>query len=209
MDFEKYLLFVGASIVLCIVPGPDMILLLSRSITQGRRAGLMTAFGINLGAYFHLFAAIAGISAILTTSAYAFTAIKWAGATYLLYLGITVLRSKSRPLQIDAESIKGRSGWSSFWQGFWSDVLNPKVAIFYLAFLPQFITPGPRHLSQLLVLGVTANLIGIISSIIIVCLSAKVTATLRQDPRVSMWLAKGLGAIFVALGIRLAGEKAL
>ena len=106
MDFEKYLLFVGASIVLCIVPGPDMILLLSRSITQGRRAGLMTAFGINLGAYFHLFAAIAGISAIIATSAYAFTAIKWAGATYLLYLGITVLRSKSRPLQIDAESIK-------------------------------------------------------------------------------------------------------
>ena len=207
MDFEKYLLFIGASIVLCAVPGPDMILLLSRSVAQGRKAGLVTAIGINLGAYFHLFAAIIGISAAIAASAYAFTVIKWTGAIYLVYLGITILRSKTSIKKIGGSSLKGNTAWSSFWQGFWSDVLNPKVAIFYLSFLPQFVVGNGNHVKQLLLLGVTANMVGIISSVVIVCFSAALTEKLRQDARVSAWLGKALGGIFVTLGIKLATEK--
>lgn len=142
MDINKYLLFITATVILCAVPGPDMILLLSRTIAKGRRAGVVTALGINVGAYVHLMAAIAGISAVIATSAVAFTVVKWAGACYLMYLGISILRSKSEVLQVDPETAAQQSAWRYFWQGFWSDVLNPKVAIFYLAFLPQFVVPG-------------------------------------------------------------------
>jgi len=209
MELHTYLLFVGASIVLCVVPGPDMILLLARTIAQGRRAGLMTAIGINVGAYLHLFAAIAGISAIIAKSAYAFTFVKFAGAAYLVYLGVVTLRTKSGPLNINSGNQPQLSQWSCFWQGFWSDVLNPKVAIFYLALLPQFIVPNSGVLKQLVLLGVTTNIVGIASNVVIVFCASALTVKLRQDPRVSALLSKALGAIFVALGIRLAGEKAL
>ncbi len=127
-------MYIGACVVLCAVPGPDIILLLSRSIANGKRTGLYTALGINLGAYFHLFAAIAGISAVISASAYALTVIKFAGAAYLIYLGVQTLRAKANPLDIDVNYQAQRSKWGYFWQGFWSNVLNPKVAIFYLAF---------------------------------------------------------------------------
>lgn len=209
MELHNYLLFIGASVALCAVPGPDMILLLSRTIAQGRRAGLVTAVGINVGSYLHLLAAIVGLSAIIATSAYAFTVVKFAGAAYLIYLGLSALRARTGPLDIGTAAQAYVSHKACFWQGFWSDVLNPKVAIFYLAFLPQFLDPDSGVLGQLVLLGVTANVIGILSSVIIVYGASLLTARLRQDPRVSALLGKALGAVFVALGIRLAGEKAL
>jgi threonine/homoserine/homoserine lactone efflux protein len=209
MELHSYLLFIGASIALCAVPGPDMILLLSRTIAQGRRAGLVTAVGINVGSYLHLLAAIAGLSAIIATSAYAFMVVKFAGAAYLIYLGLSALRARTDPLDIGAAAQADVSPRACFWQGFWSDVLNPKVAIFYLAFLPQFLDPHSSVLGQLVLLGVTANVVGILCSVFIVCGASLLTARLRQDPRVSALLGKALGAVFVALGIRLAGEKAL
>ena len=110
-------------------------------------------------------------------------------------------------MKIDGNSLKGNTAWSSFWQGFSSDVLNPKVAIFYLSFLPQFVVGNEKQARQLLLLGVTANVVGITSSVIIVCFSATVTKRLRRDVRVSAWLRKALGGIFIALGIKLATEK--
>jgi threonine/homoserine/homoserine lactone efflux protein len=209
MDIHNYFLFVCASIVLCAVPGPDMILLLTRSIAQGNRAGLMTALGINAGAYFHLTAAAVGISAIIAASAFAFSIVKFAGAAYLIYLGVRTLRSKVGILQIASEKQFATSQWSYFWQGFLSDVLNPKVAFFYLAFLPQFVTPAGNATKQLILLGVTANVIGICSSMLIVFFAAALTERLREDIRVSAFLGKALGGVFVFLGLRLAGEKML
>lgn len=208
IDLHQYLLFIGACLVLSAAPGPDMLLVLSRSIAQGRRAGMITAVGINVGAYVHFFAAIAGLSALLATSAWAFTVIKWAGAAYLLYLGVSALCRRSGVLQVDTTrpAVTDRQ---CFWQGFWSDVLNPKVAIFYLALLPQFITPGNPVLAQLLLLGLTVNMIGIAFNAGVVLFAAAITGRLRRDARISLWLSKALGAVFVALGLRLAVTKAV
>src|SRR5919202_1968344 len=174
MTLDTYLLFVGASLLLNLVPGPDMVYLLSRCIAQGRRAGVLAGLGINLGAYVHLLAAITGLSAILMTSAVAFAAVKWAGAAYLVYLGISALRSQGGPISVSADGLSGRSRKAIFWQGFVSDVLNPKVAVFFLALLPQFVhAEGESPVGQLLVLGVTVNIIGIATSLVLVLVSAR------------------------------------
>ncbi len=130
MTLHSYLLFVTASIVLVLVPGPDMIYMLGRCIAQGRKAGLMAAMGFNLGGYSHLTAAALGLSAVLATSAVAFTAVKWLGAGYLIYLGISTLRSKTGLIELDTTR-SSRSAKTILWQAFLSNVLNPKVAMFF------------------------------------------------------------------------------
>src|SRR5580700_558496 len=145
MTLHAYLLFIAASIVLAIVPGPDMIYMLSRCIAQGRRAGLMAAIGFNLGGYAHLTAAVLGLSALLATSVMAFTAVKWMGAGYLVYLGINALRRKSGPVDLAAQEIPVRNARTILWQAFLSDALNPKVAMFFLALLPQFVSAQAPH----------------------------------------------------------------
>jgi threonine/homoserine/homoserine lactone efflux protein len=208
MTIDSYLLFVVASVLLCIAPGPDMIFLLGRTIAQGRKAGIIAAVGINLGAYVHLLGAVAGISALLATSAYAFTIIKWMGAIYLLYIGARILLSKQNQVLIDGNANSNRNYRQIFWQGFLSDVLNPKVAIFYLAFLPQFIKPNTAHQSlQIFFLGVTVNVIAIIINIVLVYSASLLTNSFRKHSAISGWLNKMLGALFIFLGLKLASEK--
>jgi len=209
MDLQNYLLFITASIILCAVPGPDMILLLTRSVAQGHHAGFIAALGCNTGNYVHLFAAVVGLSAIIAASTYAFLAIKLVGAVYLIYVGVTTLLAKDNPLAINADGQHHISHRACFWQGFWSDVLNPKVAMFYLAFFPQFITPGDNTLMQLLVLGFTLNTIGLVVALIVVAGASAFTSRLRRDPRIAAMMTKALGVVFVALGVRLATEKVL
>ncbi|NVK21178.1 MAG: LysE family translocator [Kangiellaceae bacterium] len=207
MDFQSYWLFVCASVVLCIVPGPDMIYLLGRSIAQGRKAGIVAAIGINLGGYFHLLAAMLGISAIIATSSIAFTILKWCGAVYLLYLGCQALLAK-QAIPVEAnDATQSAKLKTIFWQGFVSDALNPKVAIFFISLLPQFIQPEAGNaLNQLIILGITVNVIALSINIAIVLLSQVLTARLRQSSRISIVLHKAMGAVFVALGLRLANE---
>jgi len=208
MTLHSYLLFVGASIVLVLVPGPDMIYMLSRCIAQGRKAGLMAAIGFNLGGYAHLIAAVLGLSAVIATSVTAFTVVKWLGAGYLIYLGISTLRSKTGPINLDTRSVAGPSATTILWQAFLSDVLNPKVAMFFLALLPQFVNAtAPHPTLRILLLGVTVNVIALVGNVILVLLSALVTASLRRNTTISAWLQRALGATFVALGLRLAVEK--
>jgi len=208
MTLHSYLLFVGASIVLVLVPGPDMIYMLSRCIAQGRKAGLMAAIGFNLGGYAHLIAAVLGLSAVIATSVTAFTVVKWLGAGYLIYLGISTLRSKTGPINLDTRSVAGPSATTILWQAFLSDVLNPKVAMFFLALLPQFVNAtAPHPTLRILLLGVTVNVIALVGNVILVLLSASVTASLRRNTTISAWLQRALGATFVALGLRLAVEK--
>lgn len=161
MSLHTYMLFVAASLVLCLVPGPDMLFTLGRTIAQGRAAGLCAAFGINLGAYVHLLSAVTGLSALVLASATAFTAVKWVGAAYLIYLGLGALRSKAIALPVRGDT-KKKALHLIFWQGFLSDVLNPKVALFYIALLPQFMNAhDPSPVKHLIALGVIGNMVGI------------------------------------------------
>ncbi len=208
MGLQDYWLFVCASIILCVVPGPDMIYLLGRTITQGKKAGLVAAIGINLGAYFHLLAAILGISAIIATSSTAFTILKWCGALYLIYLGIQVIRSNQATVINVNGRIKKPALSKIFWQGFLSDALNPKVAIFFLSLLPQFIHPAQGNdLMQLLILGITLNVIAISINMLLVFFSHVLTRQMERSNRATFLLNKAMGTVFVALGLRLANEQ--
>jgi len=208
MSIHAYLLFVASCIVLVLVPGPDMAYMLTRTIAQGRRAGSMAALGINAGAYVHLAAAVAGLSALLLASATAFTIVKWMGAIYLIYLGIRALASRTAMTNLSASEISGRSLKAVFWQGFWSDVLNPKVAIFYVALLPQFVNTEAVHTAwQLILLGVSGNMIAIFINLGLVATAAQLTHKLRRNEKLALWLQRTMGMLFIGLGVRLAAQK--
>lgn len=208
MTLHNYLLFVSACIALALVPGPDMAYMLARCVAQGRRAGVLAALGFNLGGFVHLTAAVLGLSALLASSSIAFTAVKWLGAGYLIYLGIAAIRSGQQALVIPGTPQSGPSGRTILWQAFLSDVLNPKVALFFLAFVPQFVDAhGPHPTLQILFLGVTVNLIALPVNILLVCCSARFTRALRGNAGFSRWLQRGMGTLFIALGLRLAVEK--
>ena len=210
MDLNTYIWFIGAVVILVIVPGPDMAYMLARTIAQGRSAGVLAAVGINAGAYVHVLASVVGLTAILAASSVAFTTLKWLGVGYLMWIGIQALISKSGPLDIETEPSKHFQRRAIFWQGFWSDVLNPKVGIFFLAFLPQFIdvhSPNMGITQQLLLLGITCNVVAIFINVILVCFASSLTSRLRESKRVTAWLNKAMGAIFITLGVRLASER--
>ncbi len=208
MTLHSYLLFVFASIALALMPGPDMAYMLARCIAQGRRAGMLAALGFNLGGYVHLTAAVLGLSALLASSSIAFTVVKWLGAAYLIYLGIGAIRSSQGQLLIRGDASAGPGGRTILWQAFLSDVLNPKVALFFLALLPQFVDARGAHPTlQILLLGVTVNMIALPVNILLVCFSARFTAVLRRNTAMSRWLQRGMGALFIGLGLRLAVEK--
>ncbi|BCM84983.1 LysE family translocator [Methylobacterium indicum] len=209
MSLHAYLLFVASSIVLVLVPGPDMAYMLTRTVVQGRRAGSMAVLGINAGSYVHLAAAVAGLSALLLASTTAFTVVKWVGAAYLCYLGIRALLSRTPMTTLTGSEMSGRSLRAVFWQGFWSDVLNPKVAIFYVALLPQFIDAQAGHATlQLVLLGVTSNMVAVVINLGLVAGAARITTRLRRSAWVALWLQRAMGVLFIGLGARLAAQKA-
>ncbi len=210
IDLHTYLMFIGAAFVLVIVPGPDMAYMLARTVAQGRAAGFLAAAGINTGAYVHVFASVVGLTAVLAASSVAFTAIKWAGACYLVWIGYRALTSKGGALKVEGKTSERMRRRAIFWQGFWSDVLNPKVAIFFLAFLPQFVDVTNQTFGvtkQLLLLGVTCNVVAICTNLVLVCFASAMTNRLRGSQRFVAWMHKAMGAVFVALGLRLASER--
>jgi threonine/homoserine/homoserine lactone efflux protein len=207
IETSTFLTFAGAVVVLVLAPGPDMAYMLTRTVAQGRKAGAVAAIGINVGAYVHVLASVLGLSAILATSALAFTAVKWVGAAYLVWIGIQALTRSAR-IEVEGTSTPNLSLKTIFWQGFLSDVLNPKVALFFLAFLPQFVTHGSGdEWMQLVVLGVTGNVIALGTNLLLVHFASAATASLRRSRRITRWLHRAVGAIFIGLGIRLASEK--
>ena len=204
---HTYLMFIGAVIVLVLAPGPDMAYMLTRTIAQGRKAGVVAAAGINAGGYVHVLAAILGLSAILATSSVAFTTVKLVGACYLLWIGLQAL-AKSAPIDLQRNPPVQSPLRAIFWQGFLSDVLNPKVALFFLAFLPQFVDHrAGNEFEQLLVLGITGNVVAVSVNVMLVYFASAATARLRRDQRITRWMHRATGAVFIALGIRLAKER--
>ena len=209
ITLHAYALFLAAVVLLCIVPGPDMAYLLGRTITQGRRAGLVAAIGINAGAYAHVGAAVLGLSAILASSAVAFTIVKLVGACYLVWIGLRTIAAASGASSNSVARTPSATLRRIFWEGFLSDALNPKVSVFFLAFLPQFVDrSSPVSVPmQLLFLGVTCNVIAISINGVLVAIAGTVTRAIRANSAWRGWLNRALGGLFVTLGIRLAVQK--
>lgn len=208
MNIDNYLLFLLAGIVLCVTPGPDMMYLLGRTLAQGKRADIAAAVGINLGGYFHLVAAVVGVSAVIAASATAFAVLKWCGAVYLVCLGVQALRSGSKVVVSEDTAFVSKSYRTILWHGFVSDVLNPKVVIFFVSLLPQFLTPTSiSPTTQLLVLGVSLNIIALAINLLLVFFAEQVIERLGARKTLSAVLHKILGGIFIGLGIRLVFQQ--
>ena len=200
-------LFLAAGILLNLTPGPDTAYILGRSIAQGREAGIASALGICVGSIFHSCAAALGLSAILATSAVAFAAIKLLGGAYLIFFGIKMLLDRRRQLSLPS-NFRRRTTIAAFRQGVFTNVLNPKVALFFLAFLPQFIDPASNmKVFAFLMLGLTFVTTGTIWCLILAWFASAFSERLRTNETIGQWLNRAAGALFVFLGLRLATAK--
>ncbi len=207
-DFQHMLLFIAAGWLLNLTPGPDVLYIVTNALRSGARAGVVAGLGITAGCFVHIFGAALGVGALLATSATAFTVLKYAGAAYLLWVGIKILRAKppqhAPDLMAVAAAAPERSLRDVFVGGFLTNVLNPKVAIFFLAFVPQFIAPGTENKALAFVLlGVLFNL----NSIPVNsgwALAAAWMARREAVQRGMYWLDRAAGVMFIGFGLKLA-----
>ena len=203
------LLFIVSGLLLNVTPGPDTLYIVGRSSTQGLRAGATAALGIGAGTLMHITAAALGLSAILAASASAFTVVKIAGAAYLVYVGVSLLRSPGRPSGSAATvDLIPATLRTVFVQGFLTNVLNPKVALFFLAFLPQFVEPdAPSKPLAFLFLGAIFDLNGTLWNLFVAWSAARISGGLRRNATAAKWFTRCVGGMFVYLGIKLALVK--
>lgn len=202
-DAHSLLLFAGAGLLLNLTPGPDVLYILGRSISQGRSAGVVSALGIGAGCLFHVTAASLGLSALMLTLPAAYDLVRYAGAAYLVWLGVRALRSSAGALRV--ERLEPISSRRIFWQGVLTNALNPKVALFFLAFLPQFADPARGPLApQILLLGAIFTVNGTLVCIGFALAGARLGAWLKERYGVARLLDRATGALFLALGLRLA-----
>lgn len=201
-------LFIVSGLLLNIAPGPDSLLIMTRSATQGWRAGSAAALGIGAGIFVHIVAAALGLSALLATSATAFAVLKYLGAAYLFYMGLALIRGKQRgAAAVDAPqiSLPQLSYRRIFAQGFLTNALNPKIAVFFLAFVPQFIAPeAPNKALAFIVLGGIFNFNGMLWCHFLAVSSAFASRRLQASRSLVLWLNRLIGGVFVALSIKLA-----
>lgn len=198
-EWTTLLAFAGAAMLLFILPGPAVLYIVTRSLSQGRVAGLVSVAGIHVGSVVHVIAAAAGLSAIIAASSVGFTAVRWLGAAYLLYLGIRTLLSRDDSFATGtAEPASYRRIFS---QGVVVNVLNPKVALFFLAFVPQFIDPSLGNTTfQVVVLGAVFVAAGVVSDGIYALAAGTLGDRLSAKPRWRTASRYGAGAIYLALG---------
>jgi threonine/homoserine/homoserine lactone efflux protein len=205
-DGHRFVLFFAAAVVLAITPGPGIFYVLARSLAGGKREGILSSLGTFIGGLFHVLAAALGVSAVLAASAVAFHTVKYAGAAYLVYLGIRLIRTRDAELQVAASVASPRA----FQQGILTEALNPKTALFFLSFIPQFIAPAAGHVFfQFIVLGTISVALNTTADLLVVLLAAplerklKHSATFRRRQRV----ASGLGMIGLGAYVALADAK--
>ena len=197
-------LFIAAGLLLNVTPGADLALIGARSAGQGFRSGASAALGVGAGCFVHVAAAALGLSALIAGSATAFTVLRWVGAAYLVWLGIGLLRGGGTA-NSEAALLPAVSAWRSFVQGFLTNALNPKVALFFLAFLPQFIDANAPHKGWAFVLlGTVFAFNGTIVNVAFAALVARVRRAFSGPGSIGRWVSRGVGALFVALGVRLA-----
>ena len=195
--------FVAAVAVLVIVPGPNTILILAHSLCGGRPAGLATVLGVETGTLVHTGAAALGLSAVLSTSALAFDIVKYVGASYLVVLGLRTLWGGGQPLPASASPELLRLS-QAYWRAVLTNILNPKVALFFLALLPQFVRPERgRVVPQFLALGLIVSAVGLFFGAILALAAGTFSAWLRRG-EVARWLQRLTGSVLLGLGVRLA-----
>ena len=203
MSETSLILFLTASLVVIVAPGPDNILVLTRGVTLGRRAALVSAAGASVGLVTHSLFAAAGLSVLLARSAVAFSVVKYAGAAYLIYLGVRALLDRERFVLPQGAAPVGL--WSVFVQAVASNVLNPKIAVFFLAYLPQFAGPASGGTApRLLALGLTFALLTWVIFSVIALFSGTFGEWLRTRPRIGAYLGWVTGSVLIGLGLRLA-----
>jgi RhtB (resistance to homoserine/threonine) family protein len=204
---QHYSLFLLSAILLNLTPGQDTLYIVGRSIAQGRKAGLLSVLGISSGAVIHILAAAFGLSAVLAASASAFTVVKLAGAAYLVYLGIRMWFERSAGSGQPASLMQADS-WGIYRAGLLTNLLNPKVAMFFLAFLPQFVDPSaPSKLIAFLFLGATCLTTGTIWCVFLALAASAISSRLRNSYSTSALIRRTTGALFVGLGVRLAASR--
>jgi threonine/homoserine/homoserine lactone efflux protein len=197
-------LFVASGILLNLTPGQDTFYILGRSIAQGRRAGVLSVLGITSGTAVHTCAAALGLSAILATSARAFLIMKLAGAAYLLYIGLRMIFQRSRPVEGGSKPMPD-GGWAIYRAGFLSNLLNPKVALFFLAFLPQFVAPAAdSKILAFTFLGAIFMTTGTLWCLVLAWFGAAMSRHFRENPSTGRMLRRASGALFAGLGVKLA-----
>jgi threonine/homoserine/homoserine lactone efflux protein len=205
-DSHRFLIFLAAALVLAVTPGPGIFYVLARSLAGGRREGVHSSVGTFTGGLFHVFAAALGVSAILAASAVAFHTVKYAGAAYLGWLGVRMIRSRN----VEMTAAPSNPSQGAFRQGIFTEILNPKTALFFLSFIPQFITPERGHIFfQFMVLGILSVSLNTVADLVVVLLAIPIerklknSATFRRRQRV----ASGLGMIGLGAYVALADSR--
>ena len=218
MDAHHLLLFIAAGLLLNLTPGPDVLYIVTNALRSGARAGMVAALGITAGCFVHIFAAALGVSALMAASSTAFTVLKWAGAAYLVYVGVRMVLARA-PSVSDLNAINSIANGPRtscpkalkgiFFQGFWTNALNPKVALFFLAFVPQFITPGIENKPlAFLLLGLLFNFNGLWVNIGWALAAAWMARRVGAVQRGMHWLERAAGVLFIGFGFKLAFSDA-
>ena len=211
MDAHSLLLFVAAGLLLNLTPGPDVLYIVTNALRGGRRAGVVAACGITAGCFVHIFAAALGVSALLATSATAFAVLKWLGAAYLVYVGLRMLLARAPDttnlIAPHADSMRAGGMKGIFFRGFWTNALNPKVALFFLAFLPQFVPAGsPDKTVSFLLMGAWFVVQGTLFLLVLVALAARLKQLGASGP--VRRVLNGLGGLlFIGLALRLLSAR--
>ncbi|MEM6281519.1 MAG: LysE family translocator [Chloroflexota bacterium] len=205
VDAVSLRVFALASLALVVIPGPAVLYIVARSLNQGRMAGIVSVLGISVGAFVHVCAAALGLSAILMSSAVAFTVVKYLGAAYLIYLGIRTLLAPNNSVTDDATEIDTRTHWRVFREGAVVNILNPKTALFFFAFLPQFVNPtGSSIATQIIVLGLIFVVIALVSDSVYAVAAGTLGGWLRRSRRfwdIQKYVA---GGTYIVLGVATA-----
>jgi threonine/homoserine/homoserine lactone efflux protein len=208
LGIHHYWLFITTAIILILTPGQDTFFILGRSLAGGRAAGIAAVLGNTAAGIVHTFLAALGLSALLATSPYAFMAVKFAGAAYLVYIGVRMLLSRANALAAADAGAEGDGRWSAFRHGMVSNLLNPKVALFFLALMPQFISAeSTNKVAAFLVLGMTFVTLGVPWCLVLAIGAAKLRGVFLRRPSLASILNKIAGTMFIALGLRLATAR--
>lgn len=202
IDPTTFGVFVVAAFILAVVPGPGMLYVLARTLRGGRREGLMSTLGTAVAGIVHTLAAALGISAILATSALAFTVVKWAGVVYLIYLGVRSLVDRREGSARTGDA--GGVSRGALRQGVLTEVLNPKTSLFFLAFIPQFIDPSGNALAQFVMLGLVTTLLTSGADLLVVMGAVPLSRAMSRDPRLGRVQRVTSGAALVGLGVYVA-----
>jgi threonine/homoserine/homoserine lactone efflux protein len=204
IETHKLAFFLTASVVLAATPGPGMLYVLSRTLSGGKREGVLSSLGTFLGGIVHVIAAAAGLSIVLATSALAFSIVKFAGAGYLIYLGVKLMLTAERDPAGDSVPVRTRNG-SPFLQGIITEVLNPKTALFFLSFIPQFVTRQSGHtFAGFVVLGLISVMLNTLGDLVAVMLAAPLKQLFARSRKAQIRQRQASGAVMIALGTYVA-----